>query len=270
MPVRALFSLECMRSLKRALALSSTVLCLLATGCHHKQKVAYQPPPPPAHKGHPPAEPRPTQPAEFDAHSIDSEIASAPPGYFDDISAGPISSEEGIASWYVTNYRGRAMADGTMGTQGAMTAAHRTLPLGSTARVTNLSTGQQVLVRITDRGPFVQGRVVDLSEGAAKAIGLYRAGVTNVRIEAYAHHTADIEGHWCVQTGVFKDRGDAIDLKAALQKRYPGSQVIEFAGPDGFWVRIDPIHRDKQTAMAMERWIGSPDKFSQAYLVRTD
>jgi len=175
-----------------------------------------------------------------------------------------------MASWYVTNYRGRAMADGTIGNQGAMTAAHRTLPMGSTALVTNLATGQQVLVRITDRGPFVQGRVVDLSEGAAKIIGVYRAGIVNVRVEAYAHHTTYPEGHWCVQTGVFKDHGDAIDLKAALQKRYPGSQVVEFSGPDGFWVRIDPIHKDKATALAMERWIGSPDKFSQAYLVRTD
>ena len=58
-----------------------------------------------------------------------------------------------------------------------MTAAHRTLPMGSTVRVTNLATGQQVYVRITDRGPFVRGRILDLSVGAAKAIGLYRAGV---------------------------------------------------------------------------------------------
>ncbi len=69
-----------------------------------------------------------------------------------------------------------------------MTAAHRTLPMGSTVRVTNLATGQQVYVRITDRGPFAPGRILDLSEGAAKAINLYRAGVGKVRIEAFAAH----------------------------------------------------------------------------------
>jgi rare lipoprotein A len=251
------------------------LLCLLATGCHHKQKAAYQPPPPPpSHNARTTAaphriEPRKTEPVE-DASSIEAEISSAPPGYFDDISMAPISIEEGLSSWYVTNYHGRAMADGTMGSQGAMTAAHRTLPMGSTARITNLTTGQQVLVRITDRGPFIAGRVLDLSEGAAKAIGLYRMGVANVRIEAFPHRTTYAEGHWCVQTGVFKTERDALDLKEALQRRYHGAQVSEFAGPDGYWVRIDPAGRDKTSAVAIERWIGSPDKYSQAFLVRTD
>jgi rare lipoprotein A len=257
-----------MQNPTRALGLSATLLCMLATGCHHKKQVAYQPPP--SLHNRTPAEPRRTEPADLDASSIEAEIASAPPGYFDDISARPVLTEEGMASWYVTNYRGRAMADGTMGAQNAMTAAHRTLPMGSTARITNLTTGQQVLVRITDRGPFVRGRVLDLSEGAAKAIGLYRAGVADVRIEAFAHRTTDLEGHWCVQTGVFKTEHDAVDLKEALLRRYRGSQVSEFAGADGYWVRIDPVGRDKASAEKIEHWIGAPDKFSQAYLVRTD
>lgn len=248
------------------------MLCLFATGCHHKKQPSRQPPPPPtsAHRSHPEPGERPSQPTEFDTTTIDSELASAPVGYFDDISTPPVFTEVGLASWYVTNYRGRAMADGTMGTQGAMTAAHRTLPLGSTALVTNLTTGQQVLVRITDRGPFVPGRVLDLSQGAAKAIGLYRAGISNVRIEAFHHASLDPDGHWCVQIGAFKSEGDALDLKAALIHRYRGSQVSEFAGPTGYWVRVDPPRKDKLTATEMEQWIGAPDKFSQAYLVRTD
>jgi rare lipoprotein A len=133
-----------------------------------------------------------------------------------------------------------------------------------------MATGQQVLVRITDRGPFVPGRVLDLSLGAAKAVGLYRAGVGQVRVEAFAHPNADPDGRWCVQTGAFKTEQDALDLKAALIARYRGSKVSEFQGPTGFWVRIDPAAHDRQTAAKIEDWIGAPDKSSQAYLVRVD
>lgn len=149
-----------------------------------------------------------------------------------------------------------------------MTAAHRTLPLGSLARVTNLATGQQVVVRITDRGPFVKGRILDLSEGAAKAIGLYRMGVGRVKIEAYTPADASATGLWCVQTGAFSTQRDALDLKAALIERYRGARVLEFEGPTGFWVRIDPAGKSYQQAMAIQQWIGKPDPKAEAFLVR--
>jgi rare lipoprotein A len=206
----------------------------------------------------------------MDASSLEAELATAPPGFFDDISRPPVLTETGIASWYGPPYHHRAAADGTVFDEDAMTGAHRTLPLGTTVRVTNMATGQQVLVRITDRGPFVPGRVLDLSLGAAKAVGLYRAGVGQVRVEAFAHPNADPDGRWCVQTGAFKTEQDALDLKAALIARYRGSKVSEFQGPTGFWVRIDPAAHDRQTAAKIEDWIGAPDKSSQAYLVRVD
>jgi rare lipoprotein A len=151
-----------------------------------------------------------------------------------------------------------------------MTAAHRTLPLGTTVRVTNLATGQQVYVRITDRGPFVRGRVLDLSMGAAKAIGLYRIGVGRVRVEAFAHVAADPAGRWAVQTGPFTTEQDALDLKHALIDRYRGAKVAEFQGPTGFWVRIDPADHEKTEAVAMLDWIGNPDPSAAPYLVRID
>ena len=92
----------------------------------------------------------------------------------------------GSASWYGPPYTGAKAADGTIYDQNAMTAAHRELPMGSIVRVTNLTNNQSVMVRITDRGPFVEGRIIDLSLAAAKAMDVYRTGVAKVRVEAYA------------------------------------------------------------------------------------
>src|SRR3984957_18472209 len=190
---------------------------LIATGCHHNTQVAYQPPPPT------------TNTATRSAKSV------APASPLDDAHGKPVYSEVGIASWYGVNYNHRNAADGSIYDEDGLTAAHRTLPMGTVVRVTNLSTGQQVLVRITDRGPFSPTRVIDLSKGAAKAIDLYRAGIGKVRVEAYALPSTDPAGHWCVQTGAFKTEAGALDLKSALKDRYRGAKVIEFPGPTGYW-----------------------------------
>ncbi len=93
------------------------------------------------------------------------------------------SSYTGIASWYGPGFHGRRSASGEVFNQHAFTAAHRTLPFGTRVRVTNVSTGQQVVVRINDRGPFGHGRIIDLSAGAAAEIGLRRMGVGQVQVE---------------------------------------------------------------------------------------
>ena len=93
----------------------------------------------------------------------------------------------GTASWYGPGFHGRATASGETFNQHALTAAHRTLPLGTAATVTNLETGQAVQVTINDRGPYVPGRHLDLSHAAAKQIGLTRKGVAKVKIEAKPH-----------------------------------------------------------------------------------
>ncbi|MCW6037346.1 septal ring lytic transglycosylase RlpA family protein [Spirulina subsalsa FACHB-351] len=89
----------------------------------------------------------------------------------------------GVASWYGPNFHGRRSASGEIYNQNAMTAAHRTLPFGTRVRVTNLNNGRSVVVRINDRGPFIAGRVIDLSRGAAQEIGLIRSGVAPVSVE---------------------------------------------------------------------------------------
>jgi rare lipoprotein A len=183
----------------------------------------------------------------------------------------PDTVEVGLASWYGPPYNNRKGADGTVYDQNAMTAAHKTLPLGSMVRVTNLSNDQSVVVRITDRGPFVPGRIIDLSLAAAKATGVYRAGVTKVRVEAYMpvpRAGADPGGRWCVQIGAFLDAADAVQLKNDLIKRYATAKVIEFPGPTGYWVRINPKLPDREHAGQIAASIHVPD--AEPYLVRTD
>lgn len=89
----------------------------------------------------------------------------------------------GIASYYASHFHGRRTASGETFDNTAMTAAHRTLPFGSRVRVTNPRTGQSVVVRINDRGPFTQGRTIDLSRAAAEDVGLVRAGHGSVELE---------------------------------------------------------------------------------------
>jgi len=90
----------------------------------------------------------------------------------------------GAASWYGGRHAGRLTASGERFNPQAMTCAHRTLPLGSVVKVTDVATGKTVSLKVNDRGPYVRGRILDLSEGAAKELGVGHRGIMIVRIEA--------------------------------------------------------------------------------------
>lgn len=236
-------------------------------GCHHKQRVAYQPPPPPSQSAdvERPARPYPGSRTGNSAPVVRPPATAQQP----EPHGRPISSEVGIASWYGPPYHNRQAADGSIYDQNAMTAAHRTLPMGTIVRVTNLSNDESVIVRITDRGPFIDGRVIDLSLAAAKEIDVYRPGTAKVRVEAFAPpEGSDPAGRWCVQIGAFLDPADAIQLKNDLMRRYSTAKVIEFAGPTGHWVRINPKGEDRATADRIADSIHIPDPNAQPYLVR--
>jgi rare lipoprotein A len=244
------------------------LLLLAAAGCGHKTATVYAPPPPAIAPA----------PAANTAAVVPPPRPGASPGANPGESAGtvpglpapegePFSREEGTASWYKTPYAGRKAADGNVYDENAMTAAHRTLPMGSIVRVTNLANGQQVLVRINDRGPFVDGRIIDLSPAAARAIDMYRAGVSRVRLEAYAPPAGfDLAGKWCVQIGAFLDEADAIQLKNDLKRRYSSAEVTEFGSSTGHWVLIKPRNQDRATADEIAAGIHIPD--AEPYLVR--
>lgn len=245
---------------------------LAVSGCHKKHKHAYHPPPPPirssSHGGSTTARNRTTAPPSASVPL--SPPASLPPN----LSQRPSVVETGLASWYGPPYAGRKGADGTVYDQNAMTAAHLTLPMGSIVRVTNLTTNQSAVVKITDRGPFVHGRIIDLSLAAAKATGVYRAGIAKVRVEAWTpapstSASAIPGGRWCVQVGAFQNEKDAIKLKEQLLRRYSKAKVIEFPGPTGYWVRINPSRPDKDSATEAADSIRVGGG-AEPYLIRTD
>ncbi|MEC4890180.1 MAG: septal ring lytic transglycosylase RlpA family protein [Nitrospira sp.] len=99
--------------------------------------------------------------------------------------------ERGIASWYGEQFHGKQAANGEIFDMGALTAAHRTLPLGSMIRVTNLTNGKHVRVRINDRGPYVNGRILDLSLAAADRLGMVAGGLSVIQLEVIGDRRPD-------------------------------------------------------------------------------
>ena len=91
--------------------------------------------------------------------------------------------DRGVASWYGKSFHGKQAANGELFNMEALTAAHRTLPLGSVVRVVNLANGKYLHVRITDRGPYVNNRILDLSRGAAARLGMMEEGLSHVRVQ---------------------------------------------------------------------------------------
>jgi rare lipoprotein A len=181
----------------------------------------------------------------------------------------PIESETGLATWYTAPYKGRKAANGQVFSDRALTAAHRTLPMGSLIRVTNLRTGESSAMRITDRGPFVDGRILDLTIASAKATGIYRVGAAEVRLDVYrTPKPIDWGGRWCVQIGAFKSERKAEKLKNELIHKYPDSNVIEFPGQGSYWVRIRPQGDNREQAEFIARHLRPSE--AEAFLTRLD
>jgi rare lipoprotein A len=183
----------------------------------------------------------------------------------------PILSEQGLATWYTAPYKGRKAANGQVFSDRAFTAAHRTLPMGSLIKVTNLKTGQSAAMRITDRGPFVDGRILDLTIASAKATGVYRVGTAEVRLDVYqTPKPIERGGRWCVQIGAFKSERKAEKLKKDLLRKYPDSNVIEFPGQDSYWVRIRPQGDNREQAESIARRLRPSEADAEAFLTRLD
>ncbi len=222
---------------RAALLICSIGGVVLLSGCGHKKTARTIPPPPTITSS--------TAPATSTEASTKAPAPSVETGKHQK----PIYVETGLASWYGPPYHNRRGANGEVYDQNALTAAHRTLPMNSVVRVTNESTKHAVVVRITDRGPFIEDRMIDLSLAAAKAVDVWRPGTATVKIEVLSAPAPIFDGgRWCVQIGAFQSRHDALKLKTKLQDKYENAQVIEFTGPTGEWVRIRPQGDDKRTA----------------------
>jgi len=167
--------------------------------------------------------------------------------------------ETGIASWYGRDFHGRLTANGERFDMHALSAAHRTLPLPSLVRVTNLENGRSIIVRVNDRGPFVKGRLIDLSWAAAVALGFAEKGTALVRVQALDSNPTRVAGvrktpHMqaktrtreaglYVQVGAFGRRKYAARLQAKLSRRFPSVRIRPFPRPERtlYRVRIGPF-----------------------------
>jgi rare lipoprotein A len=241
-------------------------ICFFFASCSHKpRRVAVAPAPSieqqqPAPEGTPPAETEKTKPPEA-SPSPELEVTR---------DSKALLIETGIASWYGAPYHNRRGSNGEIYDMNAMTAAHRTLPLGSIVRVTNLASGKSAVLRITDRGPFIEGRIIDLSQAAAKQIGLVQKGTGRVRVEALkAPQPIETGGRWAVQLGGFDREKIARDMADRLSRRYHTANILTFNSPAGnWWVRV----RVKDDLRARAEEITRETKTSEGgvFLVRLD
>lgn len=183
----------------------------------------------------------------------------------------PNWSEQGLASWYGADFHGRRTANGERYNMYAMTAAHKTLPLGTEVVVTSRQSGRRIRVRVNDRGPFVAGRIIDLSYAAARALGSAKAGVVPVTVEASLPASAfaavprasaaapartgprpaptlssapippeppPLRGDFAVQMGAFAVESNARRLADRLPAPAGASRVLRFEDNRGTWWRV--------------------------------
>ena len=231
---------------------------LLSSCGGHKQTRVQVPPPPPIPQEKPAPAPAPAE------TTAEDEKIEVPAG------AKPIFEETGMASWYGAPYHNRRGSNGEVYNMHAMTAAHRTLPLGSIVRITNVKTEHSAVVRITDRGPFVEGRIVDLSLAAAKALDVYLPGTAKVRLEVLESPLPlETGGRWAVQIGSFAKEKGAGELAEHLQRRYQTAKVLKFPSPVGnWWVRVRVLDDDRQRAESLARETETVE--GSVFLVRLD
>jgi rare lipoprotein A len=219
-------------SLKVLAGVSMLTIAISPIGCGKRKTQAKVPVPPP--------------PISAPASAVSKPPASTQPK----LPPAPKTwTQLGIASWYVPEPAGRKTASGEPYEASALTAAHCTLPLNTLVRVTNLSTHREAIVRINDRGPFLPGRVIDLSLAAAKALDVWRPGTAKVKLEV-VETPLPIEtgGRWCIQIGAFPRHDDALNLKDRVTQQYRPLRVLEFAGSTGYWVRVRVKDDDRNRA----------------------
>jgi rare lipoprotein A len=180
-----------------------------------------------------------------------------------------LSGEIGLASWYGRPYHGRPAADGEIYDMETFTAAHRTLPFGTWVRVVNLTNDKTVDVRIIDRGPFVEHRIIDLSHAAAEAIALIGPGVARVRLDILSVPTAASSENWyAVQAGAFLDHDRAERLRASLDRDFGPALLVQRPGSPSLWrVLVGRVPSEETAATLAQR---VRQQSGTAFVVRLD
>ncbi len=148
------------------------------------------------------------------------------------------STETGIASWYGIPYHGRRAAGGEIYDMEQLVAAHRTLPFNTWVEVLNLDNSRSVTVRIIDRGPFIEGRIIDLSKAAAREIEMLGPGIAKVRVRIVTAPPATAQpsiAAFAIQIGAFQEKRRAEELRARFELEYGTAQIVYRAGNPPVW-----------------------------------
>jgi rare lipoprotein A len=212
------------RSIELCVLWALCVWCVLAlSGCAARTPAANRQPAPPV-------QPSPAPSTTAEAPIPGKSVAPRP-------QTGTGYTEEGNASWYGAPFHGRRASNGEVYDMYKLTAAHRTLPFGTMVRVVNLNNDKSTVVRITDRGPFVDNRIIDLSLAAAREIESVGPGVVPVRLEILSA-IDPTAGFFTVQVGAFRDRGNAEQLRNRLSAVYSPIFIQQIGTADGPFYRV--------------------------------
>jgi rare lipoprotein A len=198
-------------------------LTAIISGCSHKKhRTVSNIPPAPRAKTESSRTSKPSEPAvNVPAPELPKSSAPAAKG----------KSEVGIASWYGPSFQGKRAADGEIFDTEQLVAAHRTLPFNTWIKVTNLHNNRTVTVRIIDRGPFIDGRVIDLSKAAARKIEMIGPGLASVRLDVISSPSETPDTlFYTIQVGAFANYANAEKMKAKLGRRFDFVEIYSVPG----------------------------------------
>jgi len=226
-------------------------LILLCTGCRHRHphQVRVSPPTP------------------------QTKPSARPPSGGAPTSLSVVQGEEGLASWYGQPYHGRPTSSGEIYNMYDFTAAHRTLPFGAQVRVHDLDNGNEVTVRINDRGPFVEGRIIDLSYGAAQSLGMVGPGIARVRLEIEGLPPPGSPGAqpgiYAVQVGAFRNLENAQRLRDLIASHFGPVMIQSFDRGDGVYHRVR-VGREstEEEARVLAEQLRNSNLIAETYVVR--
>lgn len=179
-------------------------------------------------------------------------------------------TERGIASWYGHPYHGRQAADGEIYDMEALVAAHKTLPFQTMVRVRNLSDDQTVDVRIIDRGPFIQGRIIDLSHKAAQEIGVIGPGVAQVELTILSSPANAGQAFYGVQVGAFREKANAERMEKNMTAAYGAAKLVLRSGDPALWRVLAGRVTSTASAEVLAEQIREQEQVPQAFVVRLD
>jgi rare lipoprotein A len=237
------------------IALALFLVALGLSGCSHRKVTRKIP--------SPPAGPSYTKPSSPSPNTSRPSVQAAPPvaeGY----------TESGLASWYGHPYHGRPAANGEIYDMEKMVAAHRTLPFDTWVRVYDLDNDKNVEVRIIDRGPFVDGRIIDLSHAAARAIEMIGPGTARVRLEVIQAPAGAPVAVYVVQIGAFRERERAERVREEMAAKYGAARVVERPENPGVWRVMVGAEATQDAANALSVRIRRESGEKKTFVVRLD